>query len=359
MTALNSLKTARDSLLIAYSEDIIDDCEFALLYQLSYSRDIYPHWDYNKFNLSLLDDAQCWTDLRYRKTDLPHLLNIFRLPDVIKCTQGTICRGMEALCIMLKRLAFPCRYTDLANTFGRNPTEICLIFNTVIDHVYNKLSHKLLLWDQPMLQSNNLRQFADYIHGKGAPLDNCFGFIDGTVRRIARPKTNQRIVYNGHKRVHALKFQSIVVPNGMIANLAGPFEGKKHDSTMLCESGLLQQLQQFAWHDGRPLCLYGDPAYPIGVHLLAPYRSLNITPDQHAFNKAMSAHRVSVEWVFGLMTNYFKFIDFKQSQKLGSSPIGKVYIVCSLIQNAHTCLYGNIVSDYFGLEAPSLQEYFQ
>ena len=76
---------------------------------------------------------------------------------------------------------------------------------------------------------------------KGAPLDSCLGFIDGTVRRIARPNKNQRIVYNGHKRVHALKFQSVVVPNRMIANLAGPFEGKKHDSTMLCKSGLMQQ----------------------------------------------------------------------------------------------------------------------
>ena len=33
---------------------------------------------------------------------------------------------------------------------------------------------------------------------------------------------NQRIVYNGHKRVHALKFQSIVTPNGLISNLHGP-----------------------------------------------------------------------------------------------------------------------------------------
>ncbi len=40
-------------------------------------------------------------------------------------------------------------------------------------------------------------------------------------------------MYNGHKRVHSMKFQSVVIPNGLIANLAGPFEGKRHDSTML------------------------------------------------------------------------------------------------------------------------------
>ena len=31
-----------------------------------------------------------------------------------------------------------------------------------------------------------------------------------------------RVVYNGHKRVHSLKFQSVVVPNGLIAHLYGP-----------------------------------------------------------------------------------------------------------------------------------------
>ena len=61
------------------------------------------------------------------------------------------------------------------------------------------------------------------ISQKGSALDNCFGFIDGTVRPICRPGEKQRIVYNGHKRVHALKYQSVVVPSGMIAVMHGPF----------------------------------------------------------------------------------------------------------------------------------------
>ena len=35
-------------------------------------------------------------------------------------------------------------------------------------------------------------------------------------------KAHQRLMYNGHKRVHALKFQSVALPNGLIANLYGP-----------------------------------------------------------------------------------------------------------------------------------------
>ena len=57
---------------------------------------------------------------------------------------------------------------------------------------------------------------------KGSPLNNCFGFIDGPVRPICRPDENQQIVDNGHKRIHALKFQSVALPNDIIENLLGP-----------------------------------------------------------------------------------------------------------------------------------------
>ena len=67
-----------------------------------------------------------------------------------------------------------------------------------------------------------IETYAHAVHQKGSPLSNCFGFIDGTVRPICRPRENQRIVYNGHKRVHALKFQSVALPNGLIANMYGP-----------------------------------------------------------------------------------------------------------------------------------------
>ena len=42
------------------------------------------------------------------------------------------------------------------------------------------------------------------------------------MRPITRPGENQRLLYNGHKRVHGLKFQSVVLPNGLIAHLYGP-----------------------------------------------------------------------------------------------------------------------------------------
>ena len=63
----------------------------------------------------------------------------------------------------------------------------------------------------------------------------------------------------------------------------------------------------------------------------------------------MSAIRVSVEWMFGNITKYFSFVDFKGQMKVNLSAIGKIYFVAALLQNAHTCLYENIVSQTFKL----------
>ena len=75
---------------------------------------------------------------------------------------------------------------------------------------------------EPLVDPVSLERYAEAVYDKGAALNNCTGFIDGTVRPICRPGEFQRVVYNGHKRVHALKFQSFTLPNGMIANMYGP-----------------------------------------------------------------------------------------------------------------------------------------
>ena len=57
------------------------------------------------------DEAEFKVELRFEKPVLEELLNALRFPDKFVCSQRTVCSGMEGLCILLKRLAFPCRYT--------------------------------------------------------------------------------------------------------------------------------------------------------------------------------------------------------------------------------------------------------
>jgi len=97
-----------------------------------------------------------------------------------------------------------------------------MITNHVMETVYNQHHHRLTAWNRTLMNPPLLQTYADAIRRKGSALPNCFGFIHGTVRPICRPQENQRIVYNRHKRVHGLKYQSVSLPCGMIANMYGP-----------------------------------------------------------------------------------------------------------------------------------------
>ena len=127
---------------------------------------------------------------------------------------------------------------------------------------------------------------------------------------------------------------------------------------MLARSGLLQMLERYSIaRNGSILCIYGDSAYPLRSQLQRPFRSAHITPLQNEWNKAMS--RVSVEWVFGGIINYYKFLDFRKNEKIQLSAVGKMYIVCALLLNARSCFYGNSASSFFDCNPPSIQEYFR
>lgn len=206
-----------------YVEDLIDEDYFvAVASEFENKAPIFPYWKYERFDLNCMNEDECKTEFRFEKEDIPRLLQAFRLPPKFVCSNGTTASAVEGLCMLLKRFAYPCRYSDLIPRFGRSKSEICLIVNKVMRYLSDVWKHLLTRFEQRWLQQDKLIEYAQAVHNKSHALENCWGFIDGTVRPICRPGENQKVVYNGHKRVHALKYQSVVAANGLIANLYGP-----------------------------------------------------------------------------------------------------------------------------------------
>lgn len=152
-----------------------------------------------------------------------------------------------------------------------------------------------------------------------------------------------------------------MAPNGLIVNLFGPMEGKRHDCALLRESQILQKMMEainLIRPDGTRLAIYGDPAYPMRLQLFCPFGGAYLTQQQQLFNKRMSSVRESVEWGFGKIIQQFAFLDYKKNLKVLLQPIGKYYVVGALLANAHTCLYGGNVSSFFEIDPPELEVYF-
>ena len=139
----------------------------------------------------------------------------------------------------------------------------------------------------------------------------------------------------------------------------GPIEGRRHDAFMLSVSGLPIKLRPLDQPNGQPYVIYGDPAYGLSRNILSPFRGVHLTPQEQEFNQKMSTVRVSVEWAFGKILQYFSYLDFKKNQKVLLQPIGKYYLVGAILTNCHTCLDGSQTSTFFSVSPPSLETYLK
>ena len=115
-------------LLLAHSENLINDEDLVLLYDLNTSRNIdLPYWSYKEFDLDTLSDDECRSEFRFLKNDIYHLAEILQIPNQVRCYNRIMADGIEALCIFLKRFAYPCRYADMLPRFARPVPQLCMI----------------------------------------------------------------------------------------------------------------------------------------------------------------------------------------------------------------------------------------
>jgi hypothetical protein len=72
---------------------------------------------------------------------------------------------------------------------------------------------------------------------------NIWGFIVGTMRTICRTEENQRLYYSVYKKTHAIKYQAVMTPDGLMSHFPGPWEGRVGDYRMFMESNLQARLR--------------------------------------------------------------------------------------------------------------------
>ncbi|KAH8033315.1 hypothetical protein HPB51_009514 [Rhipicephalus microplus] len=265
-----------------------------------------------------------YCNFRFHKGDLDDLIVGLLITGEVMSAQRVRVSDREALCMTLRRLAYPNRLCDLETIFNRH--------SSVISSVVSKA-----------------------VHQKGAPLKNCWGLIDDTARRICRPSKLQQEHYSRHKRFHRQKYQAVMCANGTICQLDGPFRGRRHDAGILKDTRLYENIVKVA--RGNKYVIYRDPTYPLKPLLLKPHGGARLQPYQAHFNKCMSTVRQAAEWGFGKVAADFAFVDFHKNLKVTRQRVGSIYKVATLLANCRTCQYDSQVSMYFGLEPPSLSDY--
>jgi hypothetical protein len=116
-----------DNLLLAAIENDED------LLLLSFSRKEESAISYQRLDIEKLTNDQCRTMFRFDRDDIKILCHTLKIPEKIICENHTTATNIEGLCIVLRRLAYPCRLDDLEPVFGKSKAEISHIFNYVLD----------------------------------------------------------------------------------------------------------------------------------------------------------------------------------------------------------------------------------
>ena len=138
----------------SFENGFFSDAEFVLLYETFTSKNPdFPYDSYERFNLDSMIAAECKSEFRVEKQDLPRLVQALQLPPVFKCEQRSICDDMEGLCMLLKRVAYPYRLSDMIPRFGQPVSVLSLIINHVMDYIYDVHGHRITQWNQDILKT--------------------------------------------------------------------------------------------------------------------------------------------------------------------------------------------------------------
>ena len=243
----------------------------------------------------------------------------------------------------IRRLAHPVRMVTIGDEgFGYSESKCSRAIRKMIRWLDSKYAHLLRL--TPVRQA-------------GCPRANIIGFIDATMIRICRPTNDQELFYNGHERCHAVKFQAVVAPDGLIVDFFGAYPAGRHDEIVYNKSGLEDRLSAIPEYT-----LYGDAGYRSIQRIERPYISNQardgLSDEEANFNSQMSKLHVSVEMMFGMMKMLWSYLD--RRHRLYKDDLPAHVRVAAILTNFLTCLQGgNQVSDMFGLAPPSLEEYLR
>eukprot|EP00171_Calliarthron_tuberculosum_P019568 IDg19568t1 len=311
------------------------------------------------FNLNRFSEQQCLIDFRFKRSEIPRIAALCGWTGRTE-RNGYICDPVTATCVMLRRLAYPCRWRDLEKDFGMHSSKLSEVFWEVSESLHATRGHLVTSFRKDLFEGR-AHLYAEAVRDNGGGLENCVGFIDGTKIQMCRPggaDANQRANYSGHKRFHGLTYQTVTVPDGLIIHLYGPVEGRQPDSVMYCRSGMEHFLQENFIIDGVQYCIYGDAAYMLRAWLITAYPRHTATAAQASFNKEMNAVRTAVEWSYGEVKQSFTSQDFPRNLKLRQAPISLLYICAVLLRNFRTCLgHGGQTVHYFECTPPSLENY--
>ena len=89
-----------------------------------------------------MQDDECISEFQFLKSDIYVLFDVLGIPEEIICYNGLKLNGAAALCDLLKRFFYPCRYLDIVHRFGMAIQQTIACSN-MMSLIYDRWCHLL------------------------------------------------------------------------------------------------------------------------------------------------------------------------------------------------------------------------
>ena len=205
-------------IVIAYSEGLLTDEEFMFLYETNQPVNLeLPYYEYEEFNFDEnISEAECKAEFRFERGDIERLADVLQLPPTFTCPQGSVCERIEGLCILLRRVAYPCRYSDMVSRFAKPVPVLCMVSNIVLNYIFDLHHHRITTWNNSILSPFAIQQYFDAVSDKVLPLTTVLGLWMELFARFAGRGNTNGLFITGTRGYMPLNFRLLLFLMGLL-----------------------------------------------------------------------------------------------------------------------------------------------
>lgn len=318
--------------------------------------------DYDSIALFSVDPGEWLENFRMSKESFTLLCQLMQ-PHIAR--QDTIFRKSisveHQIGIFLYYISDEGRLRKTANAFGTAKSTASKIVRRVAAAISTHMASEYI--QLPTTEIDVKRLVTRYEQAHGFP--QCIGAVDGTHIPILKPRENST-AYINKSCVHSLNIQAICDYRYCFLDVCIRWPGSVHDARIFSNSNLNQMLQQCIIPscpavivDGAPavpICILGDPAYPLTPYLMKEYVGGGTEVDEQFFGYRLSSARMPIECAFGRLKGRFGCL--RRSMDININDLPAVIHSCFILHNFCE-LNNNPVPTQLVAEAEAYDRVFQ